>query len=108
MRAGAASTPPPADRPGIPFETEPVTSFHPLTAGAAVLGPVQPVPGPGPLLEEEPALWPDLGPSPVPPPGTSATGGGLPSKAPMSHPAPWGRAVPRWSVAGQPAPVAGT
>ena len=55
---------PPGDRPGIPFEGEPVSSFHPLTAGAAVPGEVQPVPGPGLLLEEEPALWPDLDPSP--------------------------------------------
>jgi hypothetical protein len=54
---------PPADRPGIPFETEPIISFHPLAAGAAVPGEVQPVPGPGLLLEEEPALWPDAGPS---------------------------------------------
>jgi hypothetical protein len=108
MRAGAASTPPPADRPGIPSEVEPVTSFHPLTAGAAVPGPVQPMPGPGPRLEEEPALWPDLGPGPRPPDGASSAGAGFPSKAPMSHPAPRDRAVPRWSVAGQPAPVDGT
>jgi hypothetical protein len=30
------------------------------------------------------------------------------SKAPMSHALPWGRLTPRWSLAGQPAPVAGT
>jgi hypothetical protein len=30
------------------------------------------------------------------------------SNAPMSHALPWGLLTPRWSVAGQPAPVAGT
>ncbi len=59
MKAGAGNPRPPADRPGIPFEAEPITSFYPLAAGAAVPGSVQPVPGPGLLLEEEPALWPE-------------------------------------------------
>jgi hypothetical protein len=47
----------PGDRPGLPLEAEPITTFHALLAGAAV-----PVTGEGegepPLLEEEPALWP--------------------------------------------------
>lgn len=55
----APSPPPPASRPGIPFETEPLGAFHPLPAGTAVPGQVQPAPG---ILglEEEPALWPVL------------------------------------------------
>ena len=64
MNVSAASTPPPADRPGIPNEVEPIISFHPLAAGAAVPDHVQPVRGPGLRLEEEPALWPELDPRP--------------------------------------------
>ena len=60
---------PPADRPGIPWETEPIISFHPVTAGTTAPGAVQPAPGAALLLEEEPALWPDPGPGPGPPPG---------------------------------------
>jgi hypothetical protein len=60
---------PPADRPGIFFELEPITSFHPLTAGTIAPGAVQPAPGAALLLEEEPALWPDPGTGPAPPPG---------------------------------------
>ncbi len=49
----------PGDRPAIPRETEPIAFFHAFLAGAAT-----PVAGPGdaepPLLEEEPALWPDV------------------------------------------------
>ena len=47
------------DRPGIPLEAEPLGFCHPLGAGAAVPGPVQPAGGP-PFLEEEPALWPEV------------------------------------------------
>ena len=43
----------------IPLETEPLVFFHPLMAGRSVPGPVQPVRA-HPLLEEEPAIWPDL------------------------------------------------
>ncbi|MGH8973610.1 MAG: hypothetical protein ACRD0C_10465 [Acidimicrobiia bacterium] len=50
----------PGDRPAIPWETEPISFFHALLAGAAV-----PVTGEDtgapPLLEEEPALWPTCG-----------------------------------------------
>jgi hypothetical protein len=48
-----------AGTPSIPFECEPFTFFHPLLAGLAVPGTVQPVGG-RPLLEEEPATWPEL------------------------------------------------
>jgi hypothetical protein len=51
----------PGDRPGIPLETEPLVCFQPLFAGNARPGSVQPVAGP-PLLEEEPAVWPDMSP----------------------------------------------
>lgn len=52
----------PGDRPGIPFETEPLAFFHALAAGEAEPGPVQPAgDGTPPLLEEEPALWPEVG-----------------------------------------------
>lgn len=53
-------SPRPGDRPGIALETEPVGSFHPLTAGDSQPGPVQPVGDEPPGLEEEPALWPDV------------------------------------------------
>src|SRR5205809_805475 len=36
------------------------------------------------------------------------TWGGRASNAPMSHWPPWGRDTPRWSVAGQDAPIVGT
>jgi len=45
---GASST--------IPLETEPLVFFHPLLAGSARPGGVQPVRA-GLLLEEEPAMW---------------------------------------------------
>jgi hypothetical protein len=46
----------PGERPGIPLEAEPITFFHALLAGAAT-----PLTDDGepPILEEEPALWPD-------------------------------------------------
>jgi hypothetical protein len=47
------------DRPGIPLEGEPLAFCHPLGAGNAAPGPVQPAGGP-PFLEEEPALWPEV------------------------------------------------
>jgi hypothetical protein len=56
----------PGDRPGIPLETEPFVCFHPLSAGDARPGEIQPAAGP-PLLEEEPAVWPDV-PAASPPP----------------------------------------
>jgi hypothetical protein len=61
--ARPASSSPPGDRPGIPLETEPFVFFHPLVAGQAAPGQVQPVPG-IPLLEEEPSAWPELPESP--------------------------------------------
>ena len=57
------------DRPGIPLEGEPLAFCHPLAAGAAAPGPVQPAGGPpflpggpgvSPEMEEEPALWPEV------------------------------------------------
>ncbi len=56
--AGPAAGSGPGDRPGIPLEAEPLGFFHALTAGAAVPVPTA-VDGEAPLLEEEPALWPD-------------------------------------------------
>ena len=47
------------DHPGIPLDTEPLVVFHPLLAGLAVPGPVQPVPNTL-LLEEEPAIGLEL------------------------------------------------
>ncbi len=41
----------------VALETEPFVFFHPTLAGAATPGDVQPVDG-TPLLEEEPATWP--------------------------------------------------
>ena len=67
-RAGAAPSPgsngPATDRSvptrgassTIPLETEPLVFFHPLLAGSARPGGVQPVRA-GLLLEEEPAAW---------------------------------------------------
>ena len=52
----------PGDRPAIPLEAEPLAFFHALTAGAAVPVPTA-LDGEVPLLEEEPALWPDPGPA---------------------------------------------
>jgi hypothetical protein len=43
----------------IALETEPLVFFHPTLVGLAVPGKVQPVGG-QPLLEEEPATWPQL------------------------------------------------
>ncbi len=57
--ASPGSSSGPGDRPGIPLETEPFVFFHPLVAGHATPGPVQPAPG-LPLLEEEPSAWPEL------------------------------------------------
>lgn len=51
----------PGDRPGIPLEEEPLEAFRPLTAGAGEPRPVVPTAGGPPELEEEPALWPDVG-----------------------------------------------
>ena len=53
-------SPGPGDRPAIPWETEPLAFFHVLLAGVGA-----PLTGaadgePPPLLEEEPALWPEL------------------------------------------------
>lgn len=56
---------PAGDRTALTLETEPVVFFHPLGAGAAVPGPVQPAGGP-PLLEEEPTVWPEPAPRPDP------------------------------------------
>jgi len=42
----------------IALETEPFVFFHPLLAGAALPGAVQPVADGVPLLEEEPGTWP--------------------------------------------------
>jgi hypothetical protein len=50
----------PAGRfPEIGLEVEPLVFFHPVLAGRAVPGEAQPVPN-LPLLEEEPAIWPQL------------------------------------------------
>jgi hypothetical protein len=49
----------PGDRPAVPLEAEPFLFFHAPVAGGAVPGLVQPAPG-LPLLEEEPAIWPEL------------------------------------------------
>lgn len=43
----------------MPLETEPLVFFHPTLVGLAAPGKVQPVLGPL-LLEEEPAIWPQL------------------------------------------------
>jgi hypothetical protein len=43
----------------IALQTEPLVFFHPLLAGKAVPGTVQPVSA-LPLLEEEPAVWVQL------------------------------------------------
>ncbi len=43
----------------IALETEPLVFFHPTLVGLAPPGKVQPVPGTL-LLEEEPAIWPQL------------------------------------------------
>lgn len=48
----------PGDRPGIPLAAEPVEFFHPLVAGDT--DPVTAVGDEPPLLEEEPALWPEV------------------------------------------------
>ena len=53
----------PGDRPAIPADVEPLGFFHPLAAGAAEPGAVQPAGGP-PFLEEEPAAWPEVAVSP--------------------------------------------
>jgi hypothetical protein len=51
---------PAAHDSGLSLETEPLAFFHPTLVGLAAPGKVQPVPGPL-LLEEEPAIWPQLG-----------------------------------------------
>ena len=43
----------------MPLETEPLVFFHPTLVGLAEPGTVQPVPATL-LLEEEPAIWPQL------------------------------------------------
>ena len=50
------SVPTPGASSTIPLETEPLVFFHPLLAGSARPGGVQPVRA-GLLLEEEPATW---------------------------------------------------
>ena len=42
----------------LALETEPFVFFHPLLVGTSVPGGVQPVADKLPLLEEEPATWP--------------------------------------------------
>jgi hypothetical protein len=42
----------------LALETEPFVFFHPLLAATSAPGAVQPVPDKQPLLEEEPATWP--------------------------------------------------
>jgi hypothetical protein len=54
-----ADAPSGSGAPQLPLETEPVPFFHPLSAGRATPGSVQPVPG-AILLEEEPATWPQF------------------------------------------------
>lgn len=49
---------PGGDGTALTLETEPLGFFHPLAAGAAAPGEVQPAAG-LPLLEEEPATWPE-------------------------------------------------
>ncbi len=44
---------------GLSLETEPLVSFRPTLVGTAGPGSVQPVPE-APLLEEEPATWPQF------------------------------------------------
>lgn len=58
---GAEPVPPADGHPRVGLETEPVPFFHPLLAGRASPGSVQPVPG-ALLLEEEPATWPQFAP----------------------------------------------
>src|SRR5581483_9181610 len=81
----------------------------PLSAARVATGAPAPVPVPVPVPPVEP---PTVGPPPGgPPPGGPPPGAGAgtaSSNAPMSHAGPCGRVTPRWSVAGQPAPVAGT
>jgi hypothetical protein len=48
------------DTTSIDLETEPLVFFHPTLAGLVPPGKVQPVPATL-LLEEEPAIWPQLG-----------------------------------------------
>ena len=49
------------DRASVPLETEPLVFFHPLLAGSAAPGGVQPLRG-HLSLEEEPATWPQFTP----------------------------------------------
>lgn len=42
----------------LALETEPFVFFHPLLVGTSPPGAVQPVSDKLPLLEEEPATWP--------------------------------------------------
>ena len=55
-RASGPSVPTRGASSTIPLETEPLVFFHPLLAGSARPGGVQPVRA-GLLLEEEPATW---------------------------------------------------
>jgi hypothetical protein len=61
MPGGPGVSPEMPGGPGVSPEmaVEPLGFYHPLAAGAAEPGPVQPAGGP-PFLEEEPALWPDV------------------------------------------------
>lgn len=49
------------DTTSIDLETEPLVFFHPTLVGLAAPGKIQPVPGTL-LLEEEPAIWPQVAP----------------------------------------------
>ena len=49
----------PESSPTVGLDVEPFVFFHPTLAGRATPGAVQPVPK-RPLLEEEPATWPQI------------------------------------------------
>ena len=51
--------PPVAPDSGLSLESEPLVFFHPTLVGLTLPGKVQPVPATL-LLEEEPAIWPQL------------------------------------------------
>lgn len=72
------------DGPVIRLVDEPITFHHAATAGDAHPGAVQPAPGQF-GLEEEPAVWPDLGErsaTPSGPPTLSGPSSSLPNTAP--------------------------
>jgi hypothetical protein len=50
-----------SQEPSIPLETGPLVFFHPTLAGLSPPGEIQPLEGTL-LLEEEPAIWPQLAP----------------------------------------------